>query len=114
MTAREHTTKVWQEAARELGFTFVPGFTLHDGTDTFTYLGLVEGFGSSRGMLVITEQDYDPHVRAAEKQGYGYSCMSEHTEPYDRQTFVEVLNDWGWTGSQEHQPPWYTGEPWTS
>lgn len=102
MTTREHTIKVRVEAARDLGFQFIPGFTLQDGADTLTYLGLVREYGSDRGMLVVTERDYERHVRLADKHGYGYSCMSEHLEPYDRDSFVDVLNDWGWTGDPDN------------
>ena len=114
MTAREHTIKMWQEAAQDLGFRFVPDFALQDETVPLIYLGLVPEFGGRRGMLIITEQDYARHVRTAKQQGYGYSCMSEHFEPYDRQSFVDILNDWGWAGLPDQQPSWYTGKPWGS
>ena len=114
MTAREHSTKRWLEAANDLGFKFIPDFTLQDGADNLTYLGLVPEFGGDRGMLIITERESSRHIRAAEQHGYGYSCMSEHFEPYDRDTYVELLNDWGWSGPPDCRPAWYTGEPWTS
>jgi hypothetical protein len=110
MNSREHTTKAWQKAARELGFQFIPGFTLQDGEDTLKYLGLVPKFGSSQGMLIISEKDYDRHLRIAEAHGYGYSCMGECFEPYDQESYIDVLNDWGWTGLPGQQPVWYTGK----
>ncbi len=35
--------------------------------------------------------------------GHGYDA-------YDRDVFVEALNDWQWTGHEE-PPRWYTGVP---
>lgn len=107
-------TAVWRQAAEDLGFEFIAPFTLPDGHETLTYLGLVPQFGSPKGMLVILGLHYDRHIRAAEQHGYGYSCFSEHSERYDRVSFIDVLNDWGWSGSPDAAPSWYSGEPWTS
>lgn len=107
-------TAVWRQAAQDLGFEFIAPFTLPDGGQTLAYLGLVPQFGSPKGMLVIVGLHADRHTRIAQQHGYGYSCFPEHSEPYDREGFIDVLNDWGWSGSPDTAPSWYTGEPWTS
>ncbi len=28
---------------------------------------------------------------------------------FDRDLFIETLNDWGWFGAESNQPAWYTG-----
>ncbi len=114
MNALDHMTAVWRQAAQDLGFEFIAPFTLPDGGRTLSYLGLVPQFGSPKGMLVIVGLHYDDHVRVAQQYRYGYSCFSEHSEPYDREGFIDVLNDWGWSGSPDTAPSWYTGEPRTS
>ena len=114
MSAHDHMTAVWRQAALDLGFEFIAPFTLPDGERTLSYLGLVPQFGSPKGMLVIVGLDYDDHVRVAQQHGYGYSCFSEHSEPYDRESVIDVLNDWGWSGLPEKAPSWYSGEPWTA
>ncbi len=30
---------------------------------------------------------------------------------YNRELFVETLNDWGWFGDSSAIPEWYTGHP---
>ncbi len=114
MNALDQMTAVWRQAAQDLGFEFIAPFTLSDGDRTLGYLGLVPQFGSPKGMVVIVGLHYDDHVRIAEQHGYGYSCLSESSEPYDRESFIDVLNDWGWSDSEGTAPSWYTGEPWTS
>jgi hypothetical protein len=32
---------------------------------------------------------------------------------YNRQLFIDTLNDWGWFGEKGAEPPWYTGKPWS-
>lgn len=33
---------------------------------------------------------------------------------YDREVFVDTLNDWGWFGDAQRAPAWFTGRPWTA
>ena len=114
MNALEHTTAIWRQAAHDLGLKLIAPFKLADEDRTLSYPGLIPPFGSPMGMLVIVGLHYDDHVRVAQQQGYGYSCFSEDSQSYDRDSFIDVLNDWGWSDSPNSVPAWYTGEPWTS
>ena len=113
MSARDHQTQVWREASQDLNFEFVAPFTLPDGDDTLTYIGLLPGFGCARGTLVIFDEPVDLTQqgrlwRAAQAHGYGFSCI-ELDDEYDRAAMIEVLNDWGWFGVSERTPSWYSG-----
>ena len=113
MSARDHQTQVWREASQDLGFEFVAPFTLPDGDDTLTYLGLLPEFGSTLGTLVIFDEPVDLArqsrlCRVASTHGYGYSCI-ELDAKYDRAGMIEVLDDWGWCGASERTPSWYSG-----
>ena len=114
MGTYDHITAAWQQASRDLGFEFVAPFALSGGNRTLHYLGLVTQFGSPKGMLVIVGRYQDDHIRVAQQHGYGYSCFSEDSDPYEPQNFIDVLNDWGWSGSPESAPSWYTEQSWTS
>lgn len=39
-----------------------------------------------------------------------YSELNGVYLDYERELYVEMLNDWQWTASTE-PPPWYTGQP---
>jgi hypothetical protein len=111
MTAREHTTQKWREASQDLGFDFLAPFTLPDGEDTLAYVGLVAEFGSTRGTLIIDDSEKESMsrlMRIASERGYGCSCMSMSYGAYDRKVFIELLNEWGWCGSPDRTPSWYT------
>ena len=64
---------------------------------------LLRDFGASRGMLLVT--DFSLISSCADEfvnLGYGYSCLSEPAgvaHPADDEAFLEMLSDWGWTGS---------------
>lgn len=77
---------------------------------------LVADFGSEAGMLCSireTRAAQEELRRDAEERGAGWSALGASYLTYDRDVFIEALNDWGWFG--EGAPPdWYTGEPWTS
>jgi len=47
----------------------------------------------------------------AEEHGYFVSVVSTSYEDYDRELFVDTLNDWQWFGPGD-PPEWYTGQPW--
>ena len=111
MTAREHTTQKWREAFQDLGFDFIAPFTLLEGEDTLAYVGLVAEFGSTRGTLIIDDSEKESMsrlMRVASERGYGWSCMSMSYGAYDREVFIELLNEWGWCGSLDRTPSWYT------
>ena len=69
---------------------------------------LLRDFGASRGMLLVTDfKPIAPYSDELVGLGYGYSCLSEPSEPYapeiDDDSLREMLKDWGWTGSDS--PP---------
>ena len=62
-------TAVWREAAQDLAFEFISPFTLIDGAQTLSYLGLLPHFGGPKGMLVVVGLNTDDHMRVAQEQG---------------------------------------------
>ena len=48
-----------------------------------------------------------------EENGYYCSALNfEHYKNYDRQYFIDTLNDWGYFGDASKKPHWYTGQSW--
>jgi hypothetical protein len=46
----------------------------------------------------------------------GFYCSGVYPESYcryDRQRFIDTLNDWVWFGHPSKAPAWYTGTPWS-
>jgi len=111
MEMNKQLAESWSKAAKDLGFRFVSPFEI----EQVSFTGLVEGFGSSKGTLIFVNSDEgtSPWASIATKNGYGYSCLSSHYEEYDRESFIDTLNDWGWSKPDQNPPTWYTGQPWT-
>jgi len=53
--------------------------------------------------MVLMEKWESEKADAAAAQGYGYSSMS--AGPYDRDSTVGALRDWGWRGESD-APSW--------
>ena len=96
----------WKRASSDLGFQFVAPFEIDAGDLRIKYFGHLPQFGPARGMLLIVGSYTSAHLQAALDRGFGYSCLSEETSPYYRESFVEMLSDWGWCGQKEKAPSW--------
>jgi hypothetical protein len=55
---------------------------------------------SKMNMDVQDEQD---------KRGLDQCLNPIHCEPYERKSFIEALQDWGWFGNASSAPGWYRG-----
>ncbi len=105
-TFSPETLRTWKQAADELDFTLVSPYELRRATGgSVVYAALLPEFGSERGMLVIIDRDYTEAMRVAQEQHFGFSVLSDDPA-YERDSFVEMLCDWGWT-SKQPPPAWY-------
>lgn len=110
MANDERLRQQWHSAGDDLGFDVVEDFELLlSSGKRISVPVLVPCFGASNGMLVVTTIDQlegvtDELVEA----GYGYAVMDEprEGEEYDREAFIDVLVDWGWSGEESASPKW--------
>ncbi len=107
-------TNAWIEASKELGVKIKAPFMLQLERDNFIEsILLVEDFGSKLGTLVFVESDWLVNEKI-KPSGYGISTLGETYQKYNRDSFIEMLNDWGFFGDEIKKPEWYSGEPWTN
>ena len=99
----------WQRVAKDLGIDIVTPFeaVFSDGS-RLTVSAWVKNFGAPRGMLI--NADYDvlkPHKHKIVESGYGYSSnLGSSADRYERSSMIEVLKDWGWSGTADEKPDW--------
>jgi hypothetical protein len=63
--------------------------------------------GNTKGMIVVTTfYEIKGVERELLKQGYGYSCISEPSGAFQKEAFIELFNDWGWSGPSTEKPHW--------
>lgn len=110
---RDPFLEVWQEAAIDLGLDVQAPFELDLQTGArIKGRLLLKDFGAENGMIVVTDfslvADSVDEIVAA---GYGYSTLSEldRADSYDRSDFIEMLQDWGWSGPKAARPAWLDG-----
>jgi hypothetical protein len=101
----------WLNAAQDLGIRVQHPFTFHTRRGSATTQGVyLPDFGSEFGTLLTCRFDSDSIYDAAEESAYFRSSLSPHSyEPYNRETFIQALNDWGWFGEESRVPPWFGG-----
>jgi hypothetical protein len=104
----------WKQAAADLGIQFTSPFvfTGPDGSG-HEYLGLVHQFGQRIGAVISVVDE--PSMRLPNPQGddYFWSVLGPAYLNYERQLFVDTLNDWQFSGSAADRPSWYSGTSWT-
>ena len=105
----------WKEAAADLRFQFTSPFviTSADGLN-FEHLGLVHRFGRRAGTLIRVL--HEPSEKNPQPTGddYYWSILSPGSYGrYERQLFIDTLDDWQFFGPDNERPEWYTGKSWT-
>ena len=108
----ERLADAWRAASEALGVEILAPYSFEWKGDVFDCLAFVPLFGGTKGTVVEALHepgfDADPRLRAAAQEA-GYFVSSVNTEAYstyDKQLFVETLQDWGYFGPAEQAPPW--------
>jgi hypothetical protein len=101
--------KAWVKASKDLGVLIETPFLLKIDNEEIKYDLLIKNFGSASGTLILTIDDMI-YFNKAEKQGFYCSALNPfHYEKYNKNIFIETLNDWGFFGKEEFKPAWYDG-----
>ncbi|MCK9460447.1 MAG: hypothetical protein M0R80_12480 [Proteobacteria bacterium] len=108
----DHLLEEWRAAARDLGLEIVAPYrcVLPSGAQLNARL-LLKHFGYTRGMIVVTDYSVIADIwKEVGDAGYGFSTLSEPEESveYDRDSFIDMLRDWGWSGLESQRPKWCT------
>lgn len=101
----------WCEIAARWNLRIETPFVVTVSSGSVTVPVLLRDFGASQGMLLVTDfKTIAPYSDELVSLGFGYSCLSEPSEPYtpeiDDDSLREMLEDWGWTGSSS-KPSWF-------
>jgi hypothetical protein len=104
----------WKEAAADLGIQFTSPFvvTTTDGC-SHEHLGLVHQFGSRTGTLISVLDEPSERTPRPSLGDYYWSILGPGYTRYERQKFIDTLDDWKFLGSEAERPSWYSGKSWT-
>jgi hypothetical protein len=107
----------WNEAARDLKFTFQTPFDFRTSNgESHRFIGLVSKFGSAKGTVIGLIAQFESRSVAKELDDLGYYLSFLNPDSYchyTRDNFIATLDDWGWCGSTDERPAWYSGKPWS-
>jgi hypothetical protein len=99
----------WRQAAEDLAIRVTTdGASIVDEQGQHHPLvALVQDFG---GEMHVFEEYDEPLARLASQRGHGFTVLGSGYDVYDREIFVETLDDWSWTGKGA-PPSWYEEMP---
>ena len=105
-------SNAWREAGSDLGIRVTAPFSFPgDREGVLIYEAHVHDFGGPKGTVVGVLDDVLRDDRSI--AGYYCSNLGVSYRTYNRQHFIDTLNDWGWYGPEELRPSWYTGKSWS-
>src|SRR5438552_296623 len=100
----------WLEAASDLGIRVVAPFLLTTASgETVWCEAHVLDFGGPNGIF-IGNTDSKQLLVLQGCDGYAFSHLGHSYRSYSRESFIDMLNDWGWFGETGKEPTWFTGE----
>lgn len=105
----EKMINAWKQAAGDLHIRIETPFIIKSDNEEFSYPILICDFGSKVGTIVNLIED---KIDLGVIKNYGYYCSSINSRSYskyNRDLFIDTLNDWGFFGDDSNKPDWYTG-----
>jgi len=108
MTEIEQLGADWKKAAELLGVECIAPYSIEGPNgERYEFACLLPDFGAPSGMLIAVNYDREA-VEEAGKLGYTHSSMSaDNRLPFEIDSFMECLRDWGWVNSDKQSPSWY-------
>jgi hypothetical protein len=107
--------EAWRKAA-DLGIRFSSPFTVTTHGRQIECIGFVHYFGGRVGTIIsVLEQPsslVELVVSKMQDEDYFISVLVEGYGDYDRQLFIETLDDWQFFGADSERPAWYSGKLW--
>lgn len=99
----------WIRIAERFGLKVQIPFQLEVASERLTVPVLLEEFGATRGMLLVTSyQDIAAVTEQLVSAGFGYSCLDDSPGDHlDEAEIIDMLRDWGWSGNGD-APSWYS------
>jgi hypothetical protein len=104
----EKLVAAWRSAAEDLRLQLVAPYLLDNGDGELVWVeGYLPDFGSRNGMVFTALKRGKISTKLYQSQ------ISASYDTYDRNLFIDTLNDWGWFGQPDTAPNWYTGAVWS-
>ena len=103
----------WRRAANDLDIEVISPFSIElEGQGKCEFIALIKSFGTSKGTLICSPEEWDDFGYSYLAEDHGYYCSGVYAvyEQYEKDLFIDTLNDWGWFGDESARPCWYKPE----
>ncbi|HTQ29636.1 MAG TPA: hypothetical protein VMI53_00360, partial [Opitutaceae bacterium] len=105
--------EAWKQASADLGIKFTSPFVVIDPDgQRLEGLGLVHFFGRRLGAIISVIDGPLSRSKVWTNDDYFSSMLGRSYERYERQHFIDTLDDWHFFGPESERPPWYSGKVW--
>ena len=110
MDPEARVVAAWKEAAADLGIRFISPFVAPSVAGLkHEYLGLVHMFGGQAGTFIRVLREPSEKSPDPTGDGYYWSILGPDYARYNRQLFIDTLDDWQFFGPDSERPEWYSG-----
>jgi hypothetical protein len=79
----------------------------------FNVLTSFNHFGRRVGTIISVLHEPSSQIRFPVDDDYFPSQLSDSYTHYDRQLFIDTLDDWQFFGPDAEKPVWYSGKSWS-
>jgi len=103
--------QAWKKASADLQISVEAPFIVPTDKGEIEFPILIKHFGWVKGTIIFDMNEY--HELPDIPELSGYCCSSLNPEvygEYDREEFIDTLEDWGYFGESESKPAWYEGK----
>jgi hypothetical protein len=110
MIDKDRIAIAWRRAANDLGIDVVAPFSIElEDHSECEFIALIKGFGTLKGTLICSPEEWDDLGYCYLAEDHGYYCSGVYAvyEQYNKDHFIDTLNDWGWFGDESAVPRWY-------
>ncbi len=108
-TLDEPLIKAWKTAAQELGLDIISPLRMNTENGKVSYPVLVKNFGGKKGTIIARHVLFIDYPMPKHKDYYFSAVNADSYSKYNREKFIETLEDWGYYGDETNKPEWYDG-----
>ena len=102
--------QAWKKASTDLNIKVETPFVIRTETESIKFPMLIHDFGLEKGTIILDIEDYRDLSDISGEHGYYCSCLGSGYAQYDREEFIDTLEDWGYYGDSQQKPTWYEGK----
>lgn len=108
--ADEQLILAWQKASCDLGIEIETPYILNTEGGKVDYPVFVKNFGRKKGTIIARHELFMDYPMPKHKDHFFSAVNAETYSEYNREYFIDTLEDWGYFGSDSGKPAWYKGE----